>query len=162
MRKVAQTLACTLAIAGLGASIAASAAADGVFSEFAGSWRGKGRISDVNGRTEPLSCKSTNSPSSDGIAMALSLVCASDSYRVDFHTDLYTDGHELHGTWSETTRNATGDVNGEIQPNVINTVFTAPGFSANIIVHVVSGKRLDVTLRAHGTSIDHVEVTMKR
>ncbi len=162
MRKFAQTITCTLAMAGLAAVAASSAVADGVFSEFGGAWRGKGRISDVNGRTEPLSCKSTNSPSSDGIAMALSLVCASDSYRVDFHTDLYTDGHELRGTWSETTRNATGEVKGEIRPDVINAVTTAPGFSANIIVHVVSGKRLDVSLRAHGTSIDHVEVSMKR
>ncbi len=152
-----------LALAGLISTVGAvSVQAAGPFSPFEGSWRGGGRISDVNGRTEPLSCKSTNSPSSDGIAMSLSLVCASDSYRVDFHSDLYTDGQTLRGTWSEATRNASGDVNGEIRRDVINATTTAPGFAANIVIHVVGSKRLEVALSATGTSINRVQVTMKR
>jgi hypothetical protein len=151
------------ALAGVFSTIGAvSAQAAGPFAAFEGAWRGAGRISDVNGRTEPLTCKSTNSPSPDGIAMTLSLVCASDSYRVDFHSELYTDGQALRGTWTETTRNASGDVNGAIGRDVINATTTAPGFSANIVIHVVSGRRLDVALSATGTSINHVQVTMKR
>ena len=152
-----------LAVAGLAVALGVSgASAAGVFASFGGSWRGIGRVSDIHGRSEPLTCKSSNAPSSDGIAMTLSLVCASDSYRVDFHTDLYTDGHELHGTWSETTRAATGNVAGAIRPDVINAITTAPGFSANILVRVVGADTLDVTLDAHGTNVNHVQVTMKR
>jgi hypothetical protein len=152
-----------VAIAGLATGLAASSAyAEGVFSPFEGAWRGAGRIWDVKGSTEPLSCKSSLNPSSDGIAMSLSLVCASDSYRVDFHAELYTDGQSLRGTWSETTRNASGDVKGEIRPDVIQAITTAPGFSANIVIHVVNGKRLDVALSAQGTSINRVQVSMKR
>ena len=157
-----KTFARFAVVAGFVAGLAPSADAAGVFSNFGGSWRGAGRISDVNGRSEPLTCKSNNSPSQDGIAMSLSLVCASDSYRVDFHSELYTDGQNLHGTWTETTRSASGDVNGEIRPNQINATTTAPGFAANIVIHVVSGRRLDVTLAATGTSISHVEVSKKR
>ena len=94
--------------------------------------------------------------------MSLSLVCASDSYRVDFHSELYTDGQALRGTWTETTRSATGEVSGSITPTVINATTTAPGFTANIAIHVVGGKRLDVTLNAEGTSVNHVQVSMKR
>jgi hypothetical protein len=152
-----------LAIAGLAASLGASdALAAGVFSEFGGNWRGNGRVSDVNGKSEALSCKSTNSPAPDGIAMSLALVCASDSYRVDFHADLYTDGRQLRGTWSETTRNATGNVRGAIRPDVINAKTEAPGFDADILIRVLGGKRLDVTLDAHGTSVNHVQVSMRR
>jgi hypothetical protein len=141
---------------------AQGACAAGVFSEFGGSWKGTGRVSDIHGKSEALSCKSSNNPSQDGVAMALSLVCASDSYRVDFHADLYTDGQALHGTWSEKTRDASGNVEGDITPQVIHATTTAPGFSANIVIHVSAGKKLDVDLKAHGTSIDHVAVSMKR
>jgi hypothetical protein len=146
----------------IAALTASSASAAGPFAAFGGAWKGAGRISDIHGKSEGLSCKSTMSPSSDGIAMSLALVCASDSYRVDFHSELYTDGQDLRGTWTETTQNGSGDVTGTIRPNVISAVTTAPGFSARIVVHVVNGKRLDVSLNAQGTSINHVEVSMKR
>ena len=139
-----------------------NAYAAGPFAEFGGAWKGTGRISDVNGKSETLACKSTNAPASDGIAMSLSLVCASDSYRVDFHSDLYTDGSDLRGTWKETTRSADGNVEGTISRDVIKAKTTAPGFDALIVIHVVDGKRLDIDLKAHGTSIDHVVVSMKR
>jgi hypothetical protein len=156
MRKLSIIAAAVVALC------AASALAAGPFAGFGGSWKGAGRISDIHGKSESLTCKSTNSPQPDGIAMSLSLVCASDSYRVDFHTELFTDGQALRGTWTETTRNAEGNVHGEIRPDYINAVTDAPGFSAEIAVHVVGGKRLDVDLKAHGTSIDHVTVSMKK
>ena len=153
----------SLRVAGAAVALYASAAfTAGVFSSFAGDWRGEGRISDVHGKTEALRCKSKLTPSPDGIAMAASLVCASDSYRVDFHADLYTDGQVLRGTWSETTRNASGNVSGVIRPDLISARTEAPGFDANIAIRVIAGKRLDVTLDPHGTSISHVQVAMKR
>ena len=141
---------------------ASSAFAAGPFSDFGGPWKGAGRVSDVHGKSEALSCKSNNSPAPDGIAMSMSLVCASDSYRVDFHSELYTDGQELRGTWKETTRSAEGNVHGQITREVINAVTDAPGFSATIVVKVIGGKRLDIVLNAQGTSVNHVEVSMKR
>jgi len=141
---------------------AGSAVAAGPFADFGGVWHGAGRASDVHGKTEALTCKSSNSPSSDGIALSLSLVCASDSYRVDFHSDLFTDGQALRGTWTETTRSASGEISGEIGRDVINATTTAPGFSASVYIRVVSGRRLDVVLNAQGTSINHVQVSMRR
>ncbi len=158
-----KVLSRALAIAGLAGALGASdALAAGVFSDFGGNWRGTGRISDVNGKSEALSCKSSNAPSPDGIAMTLGLVCASDSYRVDFRAELYTDGRNLRGTWTETTRSASGNVRGSIRPDVINARTEAPGFDADIVIHVVGGKRLDVSLNSHGTSINHVQVAMRR
>ncbi len=154
-----KSAAFALALAGLGITAASAA---GPFGEFGGSWRGAGKVTDLKGATETLSCKSNNSPSPDGIAMSMSLVCAADSYRVDFHADLYTDGQALRGTWSETSRGATGNIHGQITPTVIKVTTTAPGFSASVVIHVIGGKRLDVTLNAQGTSVIHVEVSMKR
>ena len=148
------------ALAGL--MLAAPADAAGVFSAFAGSYRGTGRISDVNGKSESLTCRSTNTPAQDGIAMNLGLTCASDSYRVDFHADLFTDGQSLHGTWTETTRAVNGNVSGSITPSVINATTSAPGFAANIVIQVQKNGRLDIALSATGTSINHVQVSMRK
>jgi hypothetical protein len=144
-------------------ALGASSALAGPFSEFAGSWRGAGRLSDIHGKSEALTCRSTNTPQPDGIAMSFVLVCASDSYKVDFHCELFTDGSSLHGTWTESTRNAEGNVHGSIGHDFITAITDAPGFSATIAVHMVSAARMDVDLKAHGNvSIDHVVVTMKR
>jgi hypothetical protein len=148
-----------VALAGL---VASAAPAAGVFSAFGGSYRGTGRISDVNGKSEALTCRSTNAPAQDGIAMNLSLICASDSYRVDFHADLYTDGQTLRGTWSETSRNVNGNVSGSITPSVISATTTAPGFGANIVIQVEKNGRLEIALSATGTSINHVQVSMRK
>jgi hypothetical protein len=160
---VALPLARKISIAGVALVLTAgSTLAAGPFGEFAGAWRGTGRVADVHGKTETLSCKSSNSPSSDGIAMQLSLVCASDSYRVDFHADLYTDGTALRGTWTETTRSATGEIKGSITPDLINVTTTAPGFSANVTIRVQGGKRMEVDLNAQGTTVNHVVISMRR
>ena len=161
MRNVGRKFALAAAVLALGASSALAAA--GPFAQFTGTWKGAGRISDIHGKSEPLTCKSTYSPQPDGIAMSLALTCASDSYRVDFHCELFTDGQALRGTWTETTRNAEGNVHGTIGPDFINAITDAPGFTATIAVHMVSAARMDVDLKAHGNvSIDHVVVTMKR
>jgi len=152
-----------LAIAGVVTTLsAASALAAGPFADFGGSWRGAGRVSDKNGKSEALSCKSSNSPSQDGIALQLALTCASDSYRVDFHADLFTDGQALRGTWSETTRSVNGNITGTITPDLIHATPSAPGFSADVVIRVSAGKRLDVVLNAQGTSVNHVQVSMRR
>jgi hypothetical protein len=153
-----------LAVAGIVSMLGVSSAlaAEGPFNDFGGNWRGAGRIFDTHGRSEAMSCKSSNAPSSDGVAMQLSLVCASDSYRVDFHSDLYTDGQALRGTWTETTRSATGNVAGTITHDEIRAAATAPGFNANVVIRAVGSKRLDVALTSTGTSIDRVQVSMRR
>ena len=146
----------------VGVLFVSSASASGVFSAFGGSYRGTGRISDVNGKSESLTCRSTNAPALDGIAMNLSLTCASDSYRVDFHADLFTDGQALRGTWSETSRSVNGNVSGSITPSLINAVTSAPGFAANIAIQVEKNGRLEISLSATGTSINHVQVSMRK
>ena len=160
--KTASRLAKISGAAALLALVASGAQAAGVFADFGGSYKGAGKITDVNGKSEPLSCRSTNAPSDDGIAMNLALVCASDSYRLDFHSDLYTDGHTLRGKWTETSRSASGEVSGTIVPDLISATISAPGLSANIVIQVQKNGRLDVAFNAQGTRINKVQVSMKR
>ena len=47
-------------------------------------------------------------------ALALSLRCASDSYKFDLASDITTDGANISGSWNETTRGVIGSLSGKI------------------------------------------------
>ena len=122
-----QTISKSKATYGLGAAalcvalacVGAEAAA-GPFAVFAGTWKGEGRVYVKSGATEPLKCRSHNIPSDDNVNLDLSFVCASTSYRFDFHAQLYTDGKALRGQWTEASRNASGNVSGEITASMFS------------------------------------------
>ena len=148
-------------VAALASGLWASATqAAGVLAAFGGSYHGGGRISDADGRSESLTCRSTNSPSSDGNALSLSFACASDSYKVDFNASLNAEGGDLSGSWSESSTGGSGQISGTVGPGLINAT-TSGGFSANIVVRARGG-RLDVSLSAQGAKINRVVVSMRR
>src|ERR1700722_10795977 len=122
------SIARALLLASVGATAlspsASLARSTGPFAEFAGEWRGTGSVIDANGKTERVKCKETNTVSDDNINMTQSLVCATDSYRFDFHTSVNSDGHSIRGTWQEISRDASGSVSGEIAGNVIEATIS--------------------------------------
>ena len=159
-RPTASLLAgCAVAIA-LWPQIGA-ARADGPFSTFSGDWKGVGTVVDDKGKTESLRCRESNVVSDDNISLTQSLVCASDSYRMEFHTTLFTDGRTVRGTWEDTSRNASGNIFGQIANNVIVANITAPGVQARLSAKT-SATRQEVTIEPEGTQINKVVVTMKK
>ena len=138
-----------------------AAAADGPFSTFGGDWKGVGTVIDDQGKTESLRCRETNVVSDDNISLTQSLVCASDSYRMEFHTTLFTDGHTVRGTWQDVSHNTGGNVFGQIADNAIVATITAPGVHARLTART-SANQQEVTVEPQGTQINKVVVTMKR
>ena len=139
------------------ALVAQSAEAAGPLAAYAGAWRGGGQL-ETNGRSESLSCRSDNTPSQGGTAIALSLVCASDSFRVDIHSDLTADGQNVQGTWTETTQNVSGNISGVMSRRQIEAEVTGQGFNANVNLRV-AGRRLDFSL---ASQMGNVRVTLHR
>ena len=139
----------------------AAAGGPGPFSSFGGDWKGVGTVIDDKGKTEPLRCRESNVVSDDNISLTQSLVCASDSYRVEFRTTLFTDGHTVRGTWQDVSRNASGNVLGEIANNAIVATITAPGVQARLSAKTTANRQ-EVTVEPEGTQINKVVVTMKR
>ena len=141
-----------------GAALASQVAlAAGPFSPYGGSWRGAGRL-DANGRSEPLRCRSDNAPSRLGTEIALSLTCASDSFRVDIRSDLNADGENVQGTWTETTQNVSGTVAGTLSKRQIDAAVSGSGFNANVVIRV-AGRRLDFSL---ASQLGNVQVVLRR
>jgi hypothetical protein len=155
-----------LVAASLGAAIlawpqAAMADSEGPFAGLMGNWKGVGKVLTEDGKSERIACRANYTVSPDGINLDQSLVCASDSYRFDIKTNIYTDGHALRGTWAEATHNATGNLTGEVHPGLIESRVTAPGFAANVSVKTVGQKQM-VSINPETKDIAQVNITMTR
>jgi hypothetical protein len=155
------------AVAALGVSVLASpppAIADsmGPFAGLAGTWKGVGKVVKEDGKSEKIACRASYAISPDGINLGQSLVCASDSYRFEIKTDIYTDGTTLRGTWTEATRSASGNLEGEVRPGLIMTRVSAPGFSADVSVKTTGQKQVVNINPADRTQIAQVSITLAR
>ena len=78
------------------------------FAGFDGNWSGNGTVSLSDGSTERIRCKATYKVNGTGNGLKQSLRCASDSYKFDLSSDVVSEGDEITGNWSETSRNIFG------------------------------------------------------
>jgi hypothetical protein len=149
----------------LGAALAlpeaGMAKSEGPFASLSGNWHGSGRVTATNGTSERISCRATYTVSPDGINLSQSLVCASDSYRFDIRASVFSDGQSLTGTWQETTRNASGNLTGQIDGGSIETTVSGPGFTAGLSLKTSSHKQV-VSIRPQGMEIAKVDITLTR
>ncbi len=121
-------------------------AASGPFAPLAGRWAGSGVVTLDDGSTERIRCRATYAVG--GPRMGLTLTCASDSYKFDLHGDVVAEpGGVITGTWSETSRNITGNLQGRGRAGSFQVLASGPGFNANISL-VTRGKRQSITMRA--------------
>jgi hypothetical protein len=140
---------------------AGMAEADDPFAPLSGAWRGDGAATGADGKSERIACRATNTISFDKINLTQSLVCASDSYRFDIRTNVYTDGQAVRGTWQEATRNVSGNFSGDLRDGAINGTVTAPGFSATVSI-TTAGAKEQVTIVPQGSDIKKVEIALTR
>jgi hypothetical protein len=110
------------------------------------------------GPSEPS--RATNTVSFDKINLTQSLICASDSYRFDIRTNVYTDGQAVRGTWQEATPDVSGNFSGDMRDGAINGAVTAPGFSAT--VSITTGDREQATIVPQGSDIKKVDIALTR
>ena len=137
------------------------AEADGPFAPLSGAWRGDGAATGADGKSERIACRATNTISFDKVNLTQSLVCASDSYRFDIRTSVFTDGHAVRGTWQEATRNVSGNFSGDMRDGSINGAVTAPGFTATVSIET-TGDKERVTIVPQGSDIAKVEIALNR
>lgn len=77
----------------------------------------------------------------------MNLVCASDSYKFNLGADVQAQGSAVSGSWTETSRNINGTLQGRGGGGNFQVVASAPGFNADIAMRT-SGNRQSVTIRA--------------
>ena len=134
-------------------------AADGPLAHFAGTWSGSGKITVQNGTSERIRCRSSNTAS--GNALALSMRCASDSYKFDLSSDIAAEGASISGSWNETSRGVIGALSGKISGSNITATATSVAVTAALSIRS-SGNALSVSIRSPGSEISEVAVSMAR
>jgi len=121
------------------------AQSSGPYAGMAGNWAGGGTITLDDGSNERIRCRATYQVS--GPNMNMSLTCASDAYKFNLQANVAAQGSEVHGTWSEASRNVSGTLQGRGGGGNFQVVASAAGFNANISLHT-SGNKQSVTMRA--------------
>jgi hypothetical protein len=125
----------------------ASYAQSGPFTGMAGVWSGGGTVTLDDGSSERIRCRATYAVSRDGNGLNQSLTCASDSYRFNLASNVVASGGSLSGTWSESSRGVSGNLEGRGANGNFQVVASAPGFNANITL-TTRGNRQSVVIRA--------------
>jgi hypothetical protein len=133
------------------ASIAASPsyAQSGPFTGMAGNWSGGGSVMLDDGSSERIRCRATYAVGAGGTGLNQTLTCASDSYKFNLASNVVSSGGALSGTWSESSRNVSGTLEGRGSNGHFQMVASAPGFTANLTL-TTQGNRQSVVIRADG------------
>jgi hypothetical protein len=154
-----------ITVAGAGAALmmsvsAGNAQSGGPFASFDGSWAGNGTVSLSDGSKESIRCRATNKVGGGGNALKLSLRCASDSYKFDLTSDVSQQGDRITGSWSETSRNINGNLQGTAGGGRMDVFVEAAGFAATLTL-VTSGNKQQVSISSKG-EIRGVAISMVR
>jgi hypothetical protein len=131
------------AIAFFGVSIFGSTgyAQSGPFAGLAGVWSGSGSISLDDGSSERIRCRATYAVGEGGNGLNQTLICASDSYKFNLQSNVVAEGGSLSGTWSETSRGVSGNLQGHGASGNFQFVASSPGFTANVTLTTRGNKQ---------------------
>ena len=139
----------------------AFAAHAGPFRPFLGSWRGAGEITSSNGEREPLTCRAAYDSEDEDQSLTQTLVCASDSFRINVVSNVTLNGTSLQGQWRETTRDVQGDLSGELTRGDFEGTVSGGGFNVQISIRS-NGRRQVVHIQPSAGDIQSVDISLNR
>lgn len=142
-------------------SIEAQAQSAKPFAGMSGVWSGRGSIALESGAKEAIRCRATYAVREDGNALQQTLRCASDSYKIELTSNVVASGEKLSGSWSESTRNVSGDVQGTTAGGRFQVVVSAGTFAADLIL-TTKGNSQSVVIRSHGGEFKGANITLTR
>jgi hypothetical protein len=122
-------------------------AQSGTFTGLAGVWSGGGTVTLDDGSSERIRCRASYAVGEGGNGLNQTLTCASDSYKFDLRTSVVAEGGSISGTWSESSRNVNGSLQGRGSHGNFEVTASAPGFNANISL-TTRGNKQSVVIRA--------------
>ena len=127
------------------ASTTVSHAQSGPYAGMAGNWSGGGTVTLDDGSRERLRCRASYQVA--GVNMTMTLTCASDAYKFNLGAQVADQAGQVTGTWTESSRNISGVLQGRGGGGNFQVVASTAGFTANISLRTVGNKQT-VTMRA--------------
>ena len=122
-----------------------SSAQSSAFASMAGTWSGPGTVMLDDGSSERIRCRATYKVS--GASMDMSLTCASDAYKFNLLAAVVARDGEVTGSWSETSRNVGGNIEGRGAHGSFQVVAQAAGFSSSISLKT-TGNKQQISMKA--------------
>ena len=135
-------------------------AAASPFAAMAGTWTGGGVLQSSEGTQERLRCRAEYNPAGPA-ELRLSLRCASPSYNFDLTSNVEDRDGRVSGSWTETSRNASGTISGRAAGGRIEALAQGQNFSAALSLST-RGNHQSVSLRPRGTNISQVSLELNR
>ena len=126
-----------------------SYAESGAFAGMAGNWSGGGTITLDDGSSERVRCRASYAVRADGNAINQTLTCASDSFKFNLASNVVAQGTALSGTWSESIRNASGNLEGRGGGGHFHVIASGAGFTAQISL-TTRGNKQSVVIKSEG------------
>jgi hypothetical protein len=126
--------------------------ADGAFAGFAGQWSGSGTItiaSNDGTNNERIRCRGQYTTSSGNNAVSINLRCASDSYRFDLASEVRSNGGQLSGSWTESSRGVNGVVEGRVSGGQVTASVQTNGYVATFNIST-RGNRQSIAIASKG------------
>jgi hypothetical protein len=153
-------LGLTLAVALNGHHAAASTASP--FQKFIGTWAGGGQIIAANGHREAIRCRAEYSVAKAGSALNQTIVCASESFKLNITTYAEAAGETVQGYWSEATRDVSGHLTGHIAADGrFDGEISAAAFTASVSL-TSNGRSQAVSIKPRGGDVSDVRVELGR
>jgi hypothetical protein len=149
-------LGASLCLTSLGAQAAASP-----FAGLAGLWSGGGTLNTSDDQQERLRCRAHYSVASGGTRLRLKLRCASASYRFVLTGKIEERDGDIHGSWTEKTRNASGSISGRAVGDHIQVAAAGQSFAAKLSL-TTRRNRQAISIRPQGTNVSEAAVTLYR
>jgi hypothetical protein len=115
------------------------------FAGMAGTWSGGGTVTLEDGSSERIRCRASYRVG--GPNMEMVLTCASDAYKFNLQAAVVAQGGEVSGTWSESSRNVGGTIQGRGASGSFQVVASAAGFNSSISLKT-SGNKQAIAMRA--------------
>ena len=138
-------LACAAAVSFAASTAVGHAQSGGPYAGMAGNWSGGGTVTLDDGSHERLRCRASYQVA--GPKMTMSLTCASDAYKFNLGAEVVDQAGQVTGSWTESSRNISGILQGRGGGGNFQVVATTAGFNANISLRTVGNKQT-VTMRA--------------
>ena len=133
------------------------------FGQLAGQWSGTGTIQLSSGAEERIRCRAAYDVLAEQSNLQFNIRCASDSFNFDLRGSARYQGGTVTGTWSESTRNASGTMAGSVNGDRFEVQAKGATFSASLTL-TTQGDQQSVVIRSHDAKADvkGASISLKR
>ncbi len=133
-------------------------AVESPFANMSGAWSGGGNITLASGVKEQIRCRANYDVS--GPNLALTIRCASASYKFELQSNVAHSGGAISGTWAEMTNRVGGTISGNASGSRINARVEGV-ISAMLAMNTSAGKQ-SISIVAPGSEMSSVAISLNK